>query len=140
MQQKEYDALFDKAIDIPMFSDKNKEEDETKNENDNIFASLFPAFYDCDYKKSSIICKLNKAKYAESREELKKMEFDLEGELESKMFAGATFSNKITLPRKPGKVEGSSLKPGAAATELVQDGNLLDLYKHPEKYEYSIQY
>lgn len=140
MKQKEYDAIFDKAMDIPMFSDKNKEEQNSSGENDNIFASLFPAFYQCDYKKNSIVCKLDKAKYQEALESLKKTEFDLDGELENKMFSAASFSNKITLPRKPGKMEGTSLKKGAVDNELVQSGNLLDLYKHPEKYEYSVQY
>lgn len=137
MSQKEYDDIFDQALKIPFFEDSKQDQ---AAENDNLFNSVFPDFYKCEYKKGFVGCSLDKAKHAGTLEDLKKMDFDLEGEMESKMFEAATFSNRITLPSKPKKISGSSIKPGSGENELVQTGNMLDLYRNPERYEYSIQY
>jgi hypothetical protein len=137
MKQKEYDAIFDNAMKLPMFDNKEKE---GGNENDNIFASVFPSFYNCQYTANSINCKLDKAGYDEALQELSKSDFDINGEMENQMLGEATFTNKITLPRAPKNITGTSWKKGSTANELVQTGKLLDLYKSPEKYEYSIQY
>lgn len=139
MKQKEYDAVFDKAMDLPMFSNPNKDP-EGKKQNDNIFASVFPVFYKYTYTKGAIVCSFDKARHQQAVEDLAKSDFDLNGELESKMFGGATFTNRIVLPGKATRIDGSSLKQGAVANELVQTGNILDLYRNPEKYEYNIQY
>lgn len=140
MKKKEYDQVFDKAMEIPMFSDKNKKEAGSGGDNDNLFTSIFPSFYNCVYSKNSVVCKLDEARHKQTLEELKKSEFDINGEMEAKMFGSAIFTNTLTLPSKPKKIEGDSWKPGSSDKDLVQTGNLLDLYKQPEKYAYSIQY
>lgn len=140
MRTKEYDLVFDKAIEIPMFSDKDKKEKGSESENDNLFTSIFPSFYNCVYTKNSVVCKLDETKHKQRLEDLKKSEFDINGEMEAKMFGAAVFTNTLTLPSKPKKIEGDSWKQGSSEKELVQTGSLLDLYKQPEKYAYSIQY
>ena len=140
MKQASYDQLFDKAMKLPVFDDAKESDEEGKKSNDNIFATAFPAFYRCTYSKGAIQCRLDAAKKAEVMKELSAMGFDPQGEMESKMFAAASFTNKLVLPAKPTKIEGSSWKQGASANELVQTGNLFDLYSNPEKYEYNILY
>jgi len=140
MRDKEFDAIFDKAMEMPDLSGQNKEDDGSSKESDNIFASVFPAFYKCVYSKKSIVCKTDTAKYRETIEGLKKMDMDINGEMEGKMLEAAVFTNTLNLPRNPGKITGDSWKKGKTDRELVQSGNYLDLYKNPGKYEYSIQY
>jgi hypothetical protein len=139
MKQKEYDAIFDRAMDLPMFAGPQGGPGEKK-ENDNIFASIFPSFFTCTYSKTSINCKVDRERYKLDVEELEKSGIDFKGDLEAKMFGSASFSNKIILPRKATIAKGTSWKQGQASNELVQTGNILDLYKYPENYEYQIQY
>jgi hypothetical protein len=140
MKKKEYDLVFDKAMKIPLFMDKNEDDEENSKENDNLFASVFPDFFQCGYKKNSIACRLDTAMYHRSLQELQKSGFNMEGEQEAEMFASATFINMISLPSDVKEIKGSSIKKDKADNKLVQTGNLLDLYKHPENYEYNIQY
>jgi hypothetical protein len=138
MKRKEYDLIFDKALKIPGLSGDN--EQESSKENDNLFASVFPDFINCQYSKKSITCTVDTARYAASVKELRGSEFDIFSEEAGAMFSEASFTNTITLPSSVKTFKGESLKKDNADNKLVQSGNLLDLYKHPEKYEYSIQY
>jgi hypothetical protein len=136
MKKNEYDIVFDRAMKIPMFM---SEEKESSKENDNLFTSVFPDFLHCEYKKNSIVCRLDTAQHQRSLKELSKGEFDISSDDVEKMFATATFTNMITLPADAKEVKGTSMKKDKVNT-LIQTGSLLDLYKHPENYEYSIKY
>jgi hypothetical protein len=139
MKKKEYDIVFDKAMKIPMLMGKENK-DESSIENGNLFTSVFPDFFHCEYKKNSIVCTLDTAMHRRSLQELAKGEFDINGGETEQMFASATFTNMITLPSDVKEIKGSSMKKNKADNMLVQTGSLLDLYKHPENYEYRIQY
>ena len=140
MKRNEFDQIFDNAMSIPELSGKDKnEENNSSNENDNIFSSVFPAFYNCVYSKNSIVCKTDTAKHRQTVEGLTKMDMDINGEMEAKMLESAEFTNTLVLPRSVKKITGDSWKK-TTEKELVQTGNYLDLYKNPGKYEYSIQY
>ena len=139
MKQKEYDAIFDKAMDLPMFAGPQGGPG-AKKENDNIFSSIFPSFFSCTYSKNAINCIVDKERYKLDVADLEKSGIDFNGSMEAKMFGPATFTNRIILPRKATITKGTSWKEGQAANELVQTGNILDLYKNPENYEYQIKY
>jgi hypothetical protein len=144
MKQKEYDAIFDKAFNPDMFGapgeKKENEDSEGKRENDNLFGSVFPAFYNCQYKKGFISCQVDSMIYNQAKIDLKAMDMALDGEVETNMLSKAIFINRIILPAKAKKIDGGSWVAGDNANELIQKGDLLDLYKHPEKYAYTIQY
>lgn len=135
MKEKKYDPVFNKAMKFPGLSDKEDEES-----GNNSFESMLPGFYNCHYSKNSIVCKMDSAVYKQKIDELKKMEMDIESEMAANLFSTAKFSNKITLPRKPKKVEGGIASDGSAGNVLVQSGNILELYRNPGKYEYRIEY
>ena len=138
MKDNVFDEIFDNAMSNPFLSGE-KDEDAASKPGDNIFASVFPAFYNCKYSKNSITCKTDSLKYKQTLEELTGMDFNINGDMESKMLEGAVFTNTLVLPRKVIKITGDSWKK-TTEKELVQTGNYLDLYKNPGKYEYSIQY
>lgn len=137
MRKNEYDQVFDKAFKLPMFDDEKKEGEKT--DNDNIFGSVVPAFYKCDYKPGSINCQFDSITYSKSVDQLTTMGMSLDGEKEEQMLGAIKFMNIITLPSKPKKIEGD-WKPGVTENVLVQKGNLFDIYTNPRKYVYKIQY
>ena len=138
LRQNEFDKIFDNAMSIPELAGKEKE-DGSSNESDNIFSTMFPAFYNCVYSRNSIVCTTDTAKHSETLQGLASMDMDINGEMEAKMLESAIFTNTLVLPRKVIKITGDSWKK-TTEKELVQTGNYLDLYKNPGKYEYSIQY
>lgn len=137
MKQPEYDIVFDKAFKIPMFNDKDEA---AGNMNDNLFGSVFPGFYQCNYKKGSISCEVDTAAYRQTLADLGKMEFDLNGEMETKVFGASKFTNTLVLPAKPKGITGNSWKQGDKENVLVQQGTLLEIYKNPGDFSYTIQY
>lgn len=133
---KEYDVVFDKAFTIPMFEDNGA----GGSTNDNLFGSVFPAFFKCDYTKGKITCEVDSTAFGEVLSQLTAMEFDLNGEMESKMFGGSTFRNVLVLPSAPKSIEGNTWKKGEKDNVLVQEGTLLQLYKEPGNFIYTIKY
>ena len=139
MAKKEFDDLFDGAVNSTPFGGE-EESGSSSGKNDNIFGSLFPAFFDCEYASNSIICKLNQEKYDQALADLKKSDMSLDDKLMEEMLGTAKFTNKINLPGKPVTVEGTTLKEGATTAQLVQTGSLYDLYKNPQKYTYQVRF
>jgi hypothetical protein len=135
--QKEYDIVFDRAFKIPMFDDKDGA---SGNSNDNLFGSVFPAFFKCNYTKGKISCEVDSVAYDATLAQLRTMEFDLNGEMEAKMFGASTFTNTLVLPSVPKRINGGSWKKGDKDNVLVQEGTLLEVYKEPGKFGYTIQY
>lgn len=145
MRKKEFDQVFDKAMEIPALSPTGKDEEEEKGEkgekdDDNILSMVFPDYFSCHYGSNAIECKLDSVRYKATLAAMKESDIDVNGELETAMFSEAVFTNRLTLPSKVKKMEGESWKKGNGDNELVQTGNVLDLYKNPQKYVYSIHY
>ena len=138
MKNNDFDEIFDNAMSNPLLSG-DKEDAGSSKPGDNLFASVFPAIFNCKYSKNSIVCKVDSVKYKQTLEGLTSMDFNINGDMESKMLEAAVFTNTLVLPRKVIKITGDSWKK-TNDKELVQTGNYLDLYKQPGKYEYSIQY
>lgn len=136
MAKKEFDDLFDKAT---KQSGLGKGEEEEPGKNDNMFGSLFPDFYDCNYTQGKINCSLNKEKYDLRMADMKNHDMDMEDEIMEKMFGEATFTNRIVLPSKARSVNATTLKK-VSETEYVQKGSLLELFRTPEKFVYTIEY
>ncbi len=137
MARKEFDDIFDKATKQSGLGSSDKEEEPGKN--DNIFGSLFPDFYDCKYKQGKIECSLNKQKYDARMADMKNRDMDMNDAMMEKVFADASFTNKIVLPSAAKSVKGATLKK-TTDTEYVQNGSILELYRTPEKFAYSIEY
>jgi hypothetical protein len=137
--QKEYDIVFDRAFKIPMFDDKDKD-GSIGSTSDNLFGSVFPAFFKCNYTRGKISCEVDSVAYGEALGQLRAMEFDLNGEMESKMFGASTFTNTLLLPSAPKNISGGSWKKGSNDNMVVQGGTLLEIYKEPGKFTYTIQY
>lgn len=139
MKKSEYDKIFDKAIKIPLLDGDKKEDKEESSENDNIFGSVTPAFYICDYQPGMITCAYDSVAFKQVMEKMKSMEMDLDSEQAEQMFTMIKWSNIITLPNKPKKLEGN-IKAGAKENVLIQSGNLFEIYKNPKDYTYKVIY
>lgn len=139
MSSKEFDQVFDKAMSKTELGKPDEEQPESKRENDNIFGSIFPNYFTCNYSKGLISCVLDKEKYDAAMADMKKT-LDLEDEMAQSMFGSASFVNRIKLPNKAKEVKGSSLTTSADGLVLEQKGSLLDIYQHPEKYVYTVRY
>jgi len=139
MSSKEFDQVFDKAMSNTELGKSEGEQPESKRENDNIFGSIFPDYFTCNYSKGLISCVLNKEKYDAAMADMKKT-LDLEDDMAQSMFGSTSFVNRIKLPNKAKEVKGPSLTTSADGLVLEQKGSLLDIYQHPEKYVYTIRY
>ena len=71
--------------------------------------------------------------------QLKEKEMDLDDEMTEGMLGEAKFTNRIVLPAKAKKLTGETLKH-VTGNEYVQTGTLLDMYRTPEKFAYSVEY
>lgn len=138
MRKSEYDKIFDKAIKIPLL-DGDKKDDEEGSDNDNIFGSVTPAFYTCDYQPGVITCKYDSVAYKQAIDKMHEMEMNLESEQAEQMLTTIKWSNILTLPSKPKKIEGN-MKPGEGENVLIQSGNLFELYKNPKNFTYKVTY
>ncbi|NCT75278.1 MAG: hypothetical protein GXC78_12145 [Chitinophagaceae bacterium] len=139
MSSKEFDQVFDKAMSNTELGKSEGDQPESKRENDNIFGSIFPDYFTCNYSKGLISCVLNKEKYDAAMAEMKKT-LDLEDEMAQSMFGSSSFVNRIKLPNKAKEIKGSSLTASSDGLVLEQKGSLLDIYQHPEKYVYTVRY
>lgn len=139
MASKEFDQVFDKAIANTELGKSDGDRSESNRENDNIFGSIFPDYFNCNYSKGVISCVLNKEKYDAAMADIKKT-LDLDDDMAQTMLGSTSFVNRIKLPNKAKEVKGPSLTASADGLVLEQKGSLLDIYQHPENYVYTVHY
>lgn len=137
-----FDKYFDQAFKMSGIDGMDEEGETEGKEEDpssNIFGSLFPDYFKCQYKKGLIDCKTDPVKVEAFRARWKPKSEDDES-ANKQMMKMVSFTNRINIPSNAKKVTGEMLQEGASRKEWIQKGDLLDLFENPTKYEYSIAY
>lgn len=144
LASNQFDKYFDQAFQLAGLDDKKEEgaEEDKPNDSSNIFGSLFPDYFVCQYKKGLIVCKTDPKKVEEFRKRWKSNEEeDEEDESARKMMMEMiSFTNRIVIPVNAKEVKGETMEEGSSKKEWIQKGSLFDLIENPVKYEYSITY
>lgn len=107
---------------------------------------LFRAMYKTTYQKGRIESTLDTTSNISKGLGLGKpglkesIEENMKDNEELQMMKACNFSTIITLPVVPKEMKGVALTKGASDKQIVLKGNLLEMIKDPQQYEYSISY
>jgi len=144
MSDEKYKKLFKISAGTP---EKTMEDDpemgeiyKTANEDiGNPIELLQPDFFNYYYQPGTITCKVNAIKYQAAMRKAKKGIMNLDTDEGKKMFKSAAYKSHYILPAPPKMIMGAKLKK-QAGNEIVQEGNMYDMYTTPAKYEFTIKY
>lgn len=106
---------------------------------------LFRSMYKTTYRQGSIESALDTTSNLYTSLELGKPEMReaLKEKIETEdmqMMKACNFTTFITLPAAPKEIKGAALTKGNNDKQLVLKGNILEMIKDPQQYEYSISY
>jgi hypothetical protein len=106
---------------------------------------LFRSMYKTNYQQGRIECSLdsNSMMYKELALGKPGMRESIEQTPEHEdlqMMKNCTFSSTITLPVAPKEIKSATAVKGTSDKQIVLKGNMLEMLKDPQQYEYSIIY
>lgn len=130
-----FDQYFDQALASTGLAGNG---DEEKKSNSNLFGTVSPNYFDYKYQKGKLSCSINAERLATFRKN-----WDASAEAEDndrQLLELISYVHRINLPSNAKKITGDKIKEDGSARSLVQKGDLLDLYEHPEAYVFSIKY
>jgi hypothetical protein len=102
---------------------------------------MISSYFDLDTKKNGVSRKLNKDKYATLADDAMMQQMKQMGEMGGGAAMGDVKMNTvIKLPAPAKNVTGSKAELSSDKKILILKNNLMDIFSHPEVFEFSVEY
>lgn len=97
------------------------------------------SYFDLTADKSSISRKLNKDRYSELATDSTMQQMKQMGEMSGGL-GEVKMNTVIKLPRAAKKISGTTAKLASDKKSVILNNSLLDIFEHPEVFEFSVEY
>jgi hypothetical protein len=104
---------------------------------------MISSYFDLETKKNSITRKLNKEKYAKLADDQMMQQMKQMGEMGGGAMAGmgdVKMNTIIKLPAPAKKFTGAKVELSTEKKILMLKNNMMDIFSHPEVFEFSVEY